>query len=134
MAADAIITAVMLKIVVAIDVVNVGVSVANTDTHRAREGIPTIILLSTSCGRRRLYLVGRTLQDGHITLTDCKVSEANRLANANSLADTARVLRMTRAGIAWESLVRATGAYEHALRSAQTREQFGRPIVKFQLV
>ena len=76
----------------------------------------------------------RVVQNGHITLTDCKVSESNRLANANSFADTARVLRMTRAGVAWESVGCATGAYEHALRYAQKREQFGRPIAKFQLV
>lgn len=76
----------------------------------------------------------RVVQNGHITLSDCKVSEANRLSNANSFADTARVLRMTRAGVAWESVGCATGAYEHALRYAQTREQFGRPIAKFQLV
>jgi len=41
---------------------------------------------------------------------------------------------MTRAGVAWESVGCATGAYEHALRYAQTRHQFGRPIGKFQLV
>jgi len=76
----------------------------------------------------------RVVQNGHITLADCKVSEADRLANANSFADTARVLRMTRAGVAWQSVGCATGAYEHALRYAQTREQFGRPIAKFQLV
>ena len=76
----------------------------------------------------------RVVQNGHITLTDCKISEANRLTNANSFADTARVLRMTRAGVAWESVGCATGAYEHALRYAQKREQFGRPIAKFQLV
>jgi len=37
-------------------------------------------------------------------------------------------------GVAWQSVGCATGAYEHALRYAQTREQFGRPIAKFQLV
>jgi glutaryl-CoA dehydrogenase len=76
----------------------------------------------------------RVVQNGHITLTDCQVDEADRLADANSFADTARVLRMTRAGVAWESVGCATGAYEHALRYAQTRQQFGRPIARFQLV
>jgi len=76
----------------------------------------------------------RVVQNGLITLTDCRVSEADRLQNANSFADTARVLRMTRAGVAWESVGCATGAYEHALRYAQKRQQFGRPIAKFQLV
>jgi glutaryl-CoA dehydrogenase len=76
----------------------------------------------------------RVVQNGHITLKDCRVKESDRLAHANSFADTAKVLRMTRAGVAWESVGCAMGAYEHALRYAQTREQFGRPIGKFQLV
>ena len=76
----------------------------------------------------------RVVQNGLITLTDCRVSEANRLQNANSFKDTALVLRQTRAGVAWESVGCATGAYEHALRYAQTRQQFGRPIARFQLV
>jgi glutaryl-CoA dehydrogenase len=76
----------------------------------------------------------RVVQNGHITLKDCRVDEANRLQNANSFRDTARVLRESRAGVAWESVGCATGAYEHALRYAQQRVQFGRPIAKFQLV
>ena len=76
----------------------------------------------------------RVVQNGLITLTDCRVSEANRLQKANSFKDCALVLRQTRAGVAWESVGCATGAYEYALRYAQRREQFGRPIAKFQLV
>jgi glutaryl-CoA dehydrogenase len=76
----------------------------------------------------------RVVQNGHITMTECRVPEENRLAGANSFRDTARVLRMTRAGVAWESVGCATGAYEHALRYAQKRVQFGRPIASFQLV
>src|SRR4051812_16128026 len=41
---------------------------------------------------------------------------------------------MTRAGVAWEAVGCAQGAYEHALRCARTRQQFGRPIAGFQLV
>ncbi|QSX75853.1 acyl-CoA dehydrogenase family protein [Lysobacter arenosi] len=76
----------------------------------------------------------RVVQNGLITLTDCRVSEADRLQNANTFKDTARVLAMTRAGVAWESVGCARGAYEHALRYAQRREQFGKPIASFQLV
>jgi glutaryl-CoA dehydrogenase len=76
----------------------------------------------------------RVVQNGLITLKDCKVSEADRLQKANSFANTAEVLRTTRAGVAWESVGCATGAYEHALRYAQTRNQFGKPIARFQLV
>jgi glutaryl-CoA dehydrogenase len=76
----------------------------------------------------------RVTQNGLITLTDCRVDEADRLQKANSFRDTALVLRQSRAAVAWESVGCATGAYEHALRYAQRRLQFGRPIAGFQLV
>ena len=46
----------------------------------------------------------RVVQNGLITLTDCRVDESDRLQGANSFKDTARVLAMTRAGVAWESV------------------------------
>jgi glutaryl-CoA dehydrogenase len=76
----------------------------------------------------------RVVQNGLITLKDCRVPEADRLQNANSFKDTAKVLRMTRAGVAWFAVGCARGAYEHALRYATQRIQFGRPIAGFQLV
>jgi glutaryl-CoA dehydrogenase len=76
----------------------------------------------------------RVVQNAHITLDGCRVPEANRLQEANSFRDTARVLTMTRAGVAWMAVGCARGAYEHALRYAREREQFGRPIGSFQLV
>ena len=76
----------------------------------------------------------RVVQNALITLEDCRVPEANRLQNANSFKDTAAVLRMTRAGVAWQAVGCARGAYELALTYAQERQQFGRPIGRFQLV
>lgn len=76
----------------------------------------------------------RVVQNGLITLEDCRVPEANRLKLANSFRDTAAVLRMTRAGVAWLAIGCSRGAYEFALKYAQEREQFGRPIGRFQLV
>jgi glutaryl-CoA dehydrogenase len=76
----------------------------------------------------------RAVQNARIRLEDCRVAEENRLANARSFKDTARVLRMTRSGVAWEAVGCAQGAFEHALRYAREREQFGRPIGGFQLV
>jgi glutaryl-CoA dehydrogenase len=76
----------------------------------------------------------RVVQNADITLEGCRVPEANRLQSAASFRDTARVLRMTRAGVAWLAVGCALGAYEVALRYAQRREQFGRPIGRFQLV
>ncbi len=76
----------------------------------------------------------RAVQNARIRLEDCRVDEANRLADARSFKDTARVLRMTRAGVAWEAVGCGQGAYEHALRYATERQQFDRPIAQFQLV
>jgi len=76
----------------------------------------------------------RVVQNALITLTDCRVPAANHLAKATSFRATADVLRLTRAGVAWEAVGCAMGAYENALAYAQQRKQFGRPIASFQLV
>ncbi|MFA6060659.1 MAG: acyl-CoA dehydrogenase family protein [Taibaiella sp.] len=76
----------------------------------------------------------RIVQNGLITLKDCTVSEADRLQHANSFKDTAKVLRMTRAGVAWQAVGCARGAYEHALKYTRERKQFGKPIASFQLI
>jgi alkylation response protein AidB-like acyl-CoA dehydrogenase len=76
----------------------------------------------------------RAVQNALITLEDVRVPEENRLQEAHSFRDTANVLRMTRAGVAWSAVGCARGAYEHALRYAMDRTQFGKKIVEFQLV
>jgi glutaryl-CoA dehydrogenase len=76
----------------------------------------------------------RVVQNAHITLDGVLVPESHRLQGAESFRDTAAVLRMTRAGVAWMATGCARGAYEHALAYARQREQFGRPIAGFQLV
>src|ERR1043165_1640673 len=76
----------------------------------------------------------KVVQNGQITLKDCRVPEANRLQQGKSFKDTARVLKMTRYAVAWMATGCAMGAYEHALKYAQTRTQFGKPIGSFQLV
>jgi glutaryl-CoA dehydrogenase len=76
----------------------------------------------------------RIVQNGLITMDNVRVAESDRLQRANSFKDTAEVLRMTRAGVAWMAVGCALGAYENALAYACTRQQFGRPIGAFQLV
>ncbi|MCF6476032.1 acyl-CoA dehydrogenase [Nonomuraea sp. MG754425] len=76
----------------------------------------------------------RTVQNADITLSGCRVPEGNRLSGANSFRDTARILRTTRSGVAWQAVGVMLAAYEIALRYAGEREQFGRPIAGFQLV
>jgi len=76
----------------------------------------------------------RTVQNALITMTDCRVPESDRLQKCESFKDTAKVLRMTRAGVAWQAVGCARGAYEAALKYTKKREQFGKPIASFQLV
>jgi alkylation response protein AidB-like acyl-CoA dehydrogenase len=76
----------------------------------------------------------KVVQNGHITLKGVRMPEANRLQGGNSFRDTAKVLKMTRYAVAWMATGCAMGAYEAALKYAQERLQFGRPIGSFQLV
>jgi len=76
----------------------------------------------------------RITQNADITLRDVRVPEADRLQNANSFKDTAKVLRQTRSGVAWEAVGVMLAAYEIALSYARERTQFGKPIAAFQLV
>jgi alkylation response protein AidB-like acyl-CoA dehydrogenase len=76
----------------------------------------------------------KVVQNGQITMKDCRIPEENRLQGDTSFRDTARVLRMTRYLVGWEATGCAMGAYENALKYAQERLQFGKPIGSFQLV
>jgi glutaryl-CoA dehydrogenase len=76
----------------------------------------------------------KVVQNGLITMKDCRVPEENRLQEGKSFREVARVLRMTRYLVAWEATGCQMGAYELAVKYAQQRTQFGRPIGSFQLV
>src|SRR6266480_2855970 len=76
----------------------------------------------------------KVVQNGQITLDNCRLPEANRLQNDKSFRDTARVLRMTRYGVGWMATGCAMGAYENAVTYSQERLQFGKPIGSFQLI
>src|ERR1700684_4338481 len=74
----------------------------------------------------------KVVQNGHITMKDCRVPEATRLQGANSFRDTARVWRMTRYMVGWASTGIQMGAFEATLKYTQKRLQFGKPIASFQ--
>ena len=76
----------------------------------------------------------KVVQNGEITMENCRVPDENRLQEDKSFRDTAKVLRGTRYFVGWEATGCAMGAYENALKYAQERLQFGRPIGSFQLV
>lgn len=76
----------------------------------------------------------RMVQNADIVLTDVVVPDTLKLAGANSFKDTAKVLRATRADVAWSSVGIAMGAYEAAVRYTSQREQFGKTIDHHQLI
>ena len=76
----------------------------------------------------------RAVWQARITLTDVRVAEAMRLPGGNSFRDTGRVLAGTRYAVAWGALGHATAAYDIAMAYCMERQQFGKPLVSFQLV
>ncbi|MDN3478344.1 acyl-CoA dehydrogenase family protein [Curtobacterium sp. APC 4022] len=76
----------------------------------------------------------RSVQNADITLEDVRVPESRRLQHADSFRSTATVLRLTRTEVAWQAVGISIGAYEAALRYAQERVQFGKPIASHQLI
>ncbi len=76
----------------------------------------------------------RMVQNADIVLEGVRVPESMRLQRAESFRDTARVLRLTRAEVAWAAVGVMAGAYEAAVRYTSEREQFGQPIAGHQLV
>ena len=76
----------------------------------------------------------RIVQNADIVLDNVIVPDSLKLANANSFKDTARVLKATRADVAWGAVAVSIGAYEAAVKYAGEREQFGKTIGSHQLV
>lgn len=76
----------------------------------------------------------RAVQNADIVLTDVEVPEERRLQLVNSFRETAQVLRLTRADVAWQAVGNSIGAYEAAVRYVMEREQFGKTLSSFQLV
>ena len=87
-------------------------------------------------GRREPTMGLRGLPETEILLEDLVVPAAMVLAPprgfAKGFADLMDAYNGQRVGAATVALGLAEGAYHHALRYSQTREQFGRPICEFQ--
>jgi glutaryl-CoA dehydrogenase len=76
----------------------------------------------------------RIVQNADITLTDVRVPDALRLQQGASFRDTAAVLRLTRAEVAWAAVGNSIQAYDAAVSYARERIQFGKPLAAHQLV
>ncbi|MGE3287734.1 MAG: acyl-CoA dehydrogenase family protein [Pseudonocardia sp.] len=76
----------------------------------------------------------RAVWQAQIELDGVRVPADARLALARTWDDTGRVLAKSRQTVAWEALGHAIAAYDAAVTYALRREQFGRPLARFQLV
>lgn len=76
----------------------------------------------------------RIVNNGHITLKNVEVPEADRLPHINGFKDVNRIFIRTRADVAHIATGVTAGAFNAALELTTTREQFGRKLAGFQLV
>ncbi len=73
----------------------------------------------------------RAIWQADIELHDVR---GEHLPGSSSFKDAGRVLVTTRGTCAWAALGHAVASYDAALTYAKQREQFGKPLVSFQLV
>ena len=94
--------------------------------EKGAEGFSTEIITG-KMGKRAVW-------QPDIRLEGVRVPAENKLGNADSFKDTAKVLTATRAMVAWEAIGHAVASYEAAVTYAKERVQFGKPIASFQIV
>jgi glutaryl-CoA dehydrogenase len=76
----------------------------------------------------------RGVWQAQIRLDRVRVPADARLAKARTWDDANYVLAKSRQSVAWEALGHAIAASEAALTYSLRREQFGRPLARFQLI
>ncbi|WP_325093541.1 acyl-CoA dehydrogenase family protein, partial [Leucobacter sp. M11] len=76
----------------------------------------------------------RIVQNADLVLDGVRVPESRRLPGVRGFGDVAELLTASRVWVAWQTLGLQLAAYDHALRYARERSQFGQPIGGFQLV
>jgi glutaryl-CoA dehydrogenase len=87
-------------------------------------------------GRSRIEnkIALRTVQNADIVFEDVRVAEADRFAGIGSFEDTNELLRGSRIMVAWQAVGQQLAAFDVARQYAVERQQFGRPLAKFQLI
>jgi len=75
----------------------------------------------------------RASATGELVFDNVEIPKENILPNVKGLKGPLSCLNQARFGIAWGALGAAMDCYDTALRYTKQREQFGKPIAKFQL-
>jgi len=120
-------------------VAHVYVCFAKTEPDAAHDGISAFVVEADTPGftvgriEPKMGIKGSTT--GELFFDECRVPAANLLGEEGEGFTLAmRILDRSRPGIAAQGLGLASGATEYALEYARTRETFGEPIVRHQLV
>jgi alkylation response protein AidB-like acyl-CoA dehydrogenase len=120
-------------------VAHVYVTFAKTDPAAGHAGISAFVVEADSAGfevgriEPKMGIKGSTT--GELHFDGCRVPAANRLGEeGDGFRLAMRVLDRSRPGIAAQALGIAQGATDYALAYAGSRETFGEPIAKHQLV
>jgi alkylation response protein AidB-like acyl-CoA dehydrogenase len=112
---------------------------AKTDVAAGHEGITAFVVEADAPGfqvgriEAKMGIKGSTT--GELFFDECRVPAANRIGEeGEGFTIAMRVLDRSRPGIAAQALGLAQGATDYALEYARTREAFGEPVAKHQLV
>lgn len=115
------------------------VIIAMTDPSKRTHGISAFIIekgtpgFSTGTNEEKLGLRGSITSE--LVLEDCRIPKENLLGKVgDGFIDTMRILDGGRVSIAAMALGLAQGALEESIKYAKEREQFGKPIAKFQAI
>jgi glutaryl-CoA dehydrogenase len=105
---------------------------------RGPEGISGFLVEKGTDGFSSAQIHGkmslRASDTGELILDNVKIPDSCRLPGAKGLTAALLCLNQARYGIAWGAVGAAAACYDHALKYAQEREQFDKPIAGFQLV
>src|SRR5205814_5152093 len=118
---------------------NLFIMIATVDPSAGYKGITAFIVekdfAGFSVGKREDKLGIRDSSTCELILEDCKVPKANLLGEVGKGYKIAiETLNEGRIGIGAQMLGVARGAWEHAVKYAQERKQFGKPIGEFQAI
>lgn len=112
---------------------------AKTDVSKGTRGITAFIVNmkspGVSCGKpeQKMGLIGCATSD--IILKDVRVHKSDVLGEVNrGFSNAMKTLDGGRLGVAAQSIGTAQGCLDEAVRYAKERQQFGRPIAKFQAI
>jgi alkylation response protein AidB-like acyl-CoA dehydrogenase len=119
---------------------DVYVVMAVTDRQKGRRGGITAFIVERGTpglipGKRESKLGMRTSDTASVILDNCRVPPENVIGEVGQgFSQVLQVLEGGRVGIGALAVGIAQGAFEAALRYAQERRQFGRPIAEFQAI